>query len=57
MGIGLTLLCAGIMSTTPSWAKTSRTMAIALTIATAALAGATLLVVAFFFGAGLRCND
>jgi hypothetical protein len=57
MGIGLTLLCAAIMSTTSSWAKASRTAAIALTIVTAVLAGAAILVVAFLFGAGLRCQD
>jgi hypothetical protein len=57
MGIGLTLICAAIMSTAPSWAKTSRTATIALTIVTALLAGAVILVVAFLFGAGLRCED
>ena len=57
MGIGLMLVCTAIMSTTPSWAKNSRAAAIALTITTALLAGAVILVVAFFFGAGLRCND
>lgn len=57
MGIGLTLLCMGIMSVAPNWAKTSRTAVIALTIITAVLAGAVILVVAFLFGAGLRCED
>jgi SNF family Na+-dependent transporter len=57
MGIGLMLVCAAIISTTPSWAKTSRAAAIALAITTALLAGAVILVVAFFFGAGLRCTD
>jgi hypothetical protein len=57
MGLGLALLCAGVMSTTPSWAKTSRTAAIGLAILTVVLAGAAMLVVAFLFGAGLRCND
>lgn len=56
-GPRLMLVCAAIMSTTPSWAKTSRTAAIALTITTGLLTGAVILVVAFFFGAGLRCND
>lgn len=57
MGIGLTLVSAAIMSTSPGWAKTSRTATIALTITTAALAGAVIVVVAFLFGAGLRCED
>lgn len=57
MGIGLTLICAATMSTAPSWAKTSRTATIALTVVTALLAGAVILVVAFLFGAGLRCED
>jgi hypothetical protein len=33
----------------------SRTIALAIT--TALLAGAVIVVAAFFFGAGLRCND
>lgn len=57
MGVGLALLCAGVMCTTPSWAKTSRTAAIVLAIITGILAVAVILVVAFLFGAGLRCTD
>jgi hypothetical protein len=57
MGLGLALLCAGVMTTTPRWATRSRTAAMGLAIVTAVLAGAVMLVVAFQFGAGLRCND
>ncbi|MFZ0378747.1 MAG: hypothetical protein WCD11_13595 [Solirubrobacteraceae bacterium] len=57
MGLGLALLCAGVASTTPSWAKTSRTAAIVLAVVTGILAGAVILVVAFLFGASLRCTD
>ena len=57
MGLGLALLCAGVMTTIPSWAGTSRTAAIVLAIVTALLAAAVILVVAFVFGAGLRCTD
>src|SRR5579875_4089268 len=53
VGLGLALVCAGIMTTAPSWARTSRTTAIVLAGVTAVLAGAVIFVVAFFFGAGL----
>jgi len=57
MALGLALLCAGVMCTTPSWAKTSRTTAIVVATVTGVLAGAVILVVAFLFGASLRCTD
>ena len=57
MGLGLALVCAGVVCTTPRWAKTSRTTAIVLATITGIFAGALILVVAFLFGAGLRCTD
>lgn len=57
MGLGLALVCAAVVCTTPRWAKTSRTTAIVLATITGILAGALILVVAFLFGASLQCTD
>lgn len=56
VGVIITLGATAIM-TGVRWKKDSRGRAAALGLSVGALAGVVILVVAFFFGAGLRCND
>lgn len=56
--VGLVLsLGSAVIVTGARWRKESRGWAAALGLSTSVLAGVVILVVAFFFGAGLRCED
>jgi hypothetical protein len=56
IGLGLPLGRAAIMASV-RWNHDSRAWMAARALSTAILAGAVTLVVAFLFGAGLRCTD
>ena len=56
LGIGLILLIAGIMMTTPSWAGISRRKAIARTITSSCLAGLVIFVLYVGATSGLGCG-
>jgi hypothetical protein len=56
VGLGLSLASLAIM-TGARWKTDSRGWAAALGLSTGALAGVAIVVVAFLFGAGLRCTD
>ena len=56
LGIGLILLIAGIMMTTPSWAGISRRKGIARAIASSCLAGLVIFVLYVIATSGLGCG-
>jgi F0F1-type ATP synthase assembly protein I len=48
---------SGVIVTCTRWKRDTRAWAAVLGFSTAVLAAVVILVVAFFFGAGLRCGD